>query len=119
VTKPTAVMVGFIGKLPIAGMALANLHVISGLQALGYDVHYVERLNRPNQCYNPISNVMTDDPSYALNHTDGLLPRYGITHDSYSFIDRENRCHGSGWHALRAVLRRADFTHGGGTNLVR
>jgi hypothetical protein len=107
--RPLAVAVGFIGKLPLAGMSLANLHEITGLQELGYKVHYVERLNTPNQCYDPSSNATTDDPSYALKYLDDLLPRFGIQRDSYSFIDRENRCHGSGWAALRAVLRRAAF----------
>jgi len=42
-TKPLAVLIGFIGKIPLAGMTLNNTHYIAGLQELGYDVHYVER----------------------------------------------------------------------------
>jgi len=108
-TKPIAIVVGFIGKLPVAGMALYNLHYISGLQVLGYDVHYVERQNRPDECYDPVADVMTDDPRYALSDLQSLLPRYGITRERFSFIDREDRCHGSGWVALRAALDDADF----------
>lgn len=33
-TRPLAVVVGFIGKLPLVGMSLYNLHYIAGLQAL-------------------------------------------------------------------------------------
>jgi len=53
--KPLAVVVGFIGKLPLAGMSLYNLHYIAGLQALGYEVHYVERQNKANECYDSVS----------------------------------------------------------------
>jgi hypothetical protein len=108
-TKPLAVFVGFIGKLPLAGMALANIHMISGLQTLGYDVHYVEHQNKPEDCYNPETNSMTDDPRYALSYMAALLPRFGIGMRHYSFIDRENTCHGSGWPTLRQALDRADF----------
>ena len=107
--RPIAVVIGFIGKLPLAGFSLYNLHYIAGLQSLGYDVHYVERLNRPDQCYDPSSNAMTDEPHHALSYLESLLPSYGITHQHYSFIDRENRCHGSGWAALCSALDHAHF----------
>lgn len=107
--EPIAVVIGFIGKLPLAGMSLYNLHYMAGLQELGYDIHYVERQNRPLECYDPRSDTMTDDPHYALSYLENLLPNYGITRERFSFIDRENRCHGSGWRALRAALDRSDF----------
>jgi hypothetical protein len=52
---------------------------------------------------------MTDDPRYALAYLEDLLPRFGVTPGRYSFIDRQDRCQGSGWGALRAALDRADF----------
>lgn len=107
--QPVAALVGFIGKLPLAGMTLANVHVIAGLVALGYRVHYIERLNRPNQCYDPSTGVMSDDPTIALALLRDLLPRHGVGPDDYSFIDRNDECHGSGWKKLREVLRNADF----------
>jgi hypothetical protein len=107
--KPIAVVVGFIGKLPLAGTSLYNLHHVAGLQALGYDVHYVERLNRPHQCYNPRTNTMTDDPQYAVSYLENLLSNYGITRERFSFIDRENRCLGSGWASLCSALDHAHF----------
>jgi hypothetical protein len=107
--QPMAIFVGFIGKLPMAGMALANIHMISGLRALGYDVHYLEHQNGPEDCYDPDASGMTDDPSYALRYMSDLLPRFGIGPDRYSFVDLANACHGSGWPALRDALDRADF----------
>jgi hypothetical protein len=108
-SKPLAVLVGFIGKLPMAGMTFYNLHYIAGLHRLGYDVHYVERQDGPDDCYDPIGNAMTDDPRYAIAYLEALLPGFGIPRQRFSFIDRADRCQGSGWGTLRAALDQADF----------
>jgi hypothetical protein len=83
-SKPRVVVAGFIGKLPYAGMSLYNLHYIDGLEALGYQVHYVERIKKPQECYNPVTRALTDDPAFAVEYLSGLVSRF-------SFIDRENR----------------------------
>ena len=108
-TRPLAIIIGFIGKLPLAGMSLYNLHYIAGLQALGYDVHYMEWHSEPDNCYDPTKNVMTDDWYYVVHYLETVLPRFGITRERYSFIDRQDRCHGSGWGPLRDALDQADF----------
>jgi hypothetical protein len=107
--KPIAIIIGFAGKLPLAGMGLANIHSISGLQDLGYDVHYVERQNYPNQCYDPSTNEMTDDPGIAVRYLIDVFPKYGITPARISFIDRNNKCYGSGWKLLLSALDEAHF----------
>jgi len=107
--KPLAVAVGFIGKLPVAGMSLYVLHYLAGLKDLGYEVHYVERQNGPEECYDPVRNVFTDDASVALDYLRGLLPEFGIPLERISFIDRRNVCHGSGWKALCDALDEAEF----------
>jgi hypothetical protein len=107
--KPLVVYCGFVGKVPLAGMTLANLHPIRGLQSLGYEVHYVERLDQPLECYDPRAGRMTDNPGFALQYLADFLPRAGLSGARYSFIDRENRCHGSGWPALREAISCAEF----------
>ena len=107
--KPLAVVAGFVGKFPVAGMSLYNIHYIAGLQSLGYEVHYVECLNVPDECYNPRTNCFSNDPGFALRYLDELMPRYGIIREKMSFIDRENNCHLSGWNRLNEVLQQADF----------
>lgn len=84
--RPHCTVVGFIAKLPIAGMALYNLHYIAGLMELGYDVHYVERQNYPGECYDPNRNESGNDPTYGLQWLQtclALLPRPV----SWTFID--------------------------------
>jgi len=107
--SPLAVVIGFIGKFPVAGMTLYNLHYIVGLQELGYEVHYVERQNRPQECYNLSTDEFTDNPGYALRYLERVLPRFGIQPDRCSFIDCSDYCHFSGWDGLRNALVHSDF----------
>jgi hypothetical protein len=107
--KPLAVVIGSIGKLPYAGMSLYWLHHIVGLQELGYDVHYVEHQGKFDKCYDPDADVMTESSQSAIDYLEKLLPRFGITQPRFSFIDRDDRCHGSGWPALRAALDDTEF----------
>jgi hypothetical protein len=103
-----AVLVGGIGKLPSAGVALYYLHYLVGLRELGYRVHYVERQNRPFETYDPDADEMTDRPDFALRYLAAIAERYGFA-GSWSFVDRAGTCHGAGWKDLRDVLDRADF----------
>jgi hypothetical protein len=105
----TVLLIGALGKLPYGGMAFYWGHHIVGLRELGYDVHYLERLDHPNEAYDPNTNEMTDDPSYALGYLAGLLPRFGVGPERTSFVDRAGVCHFSGWPALRDALDRAAF----------
>jgi hypothetical protein len=104
-----AVIIGTIGKLPYAGMSLYWGHHIIGLHELGYDVHYAERVNAPLECHDPVRDVMTDDPSFAVSYLEEVLPRFGVQREQASFIDIEGNCHLSGWPTLISALERAAF----------
>lgn len=107
--RPLAVVVGFIGKLPVAGMALYNLHYIVGLRELGYDVHYVERLNRPNEIYNPNTDSFCDDSAIAIRWLSECLAISGLAAIPWTFIDRDGEFNGVGRTQLVEDIRRADF----------
>ena len=98
-------MIGSIGKLPYAGMTYYWWHHIRGLQELGYDVHYLERIDRPLDAYDPERKEMTDDPSYALAYLVGRSAELGLSPERISFVDLDGTCHLSGWRSLR---RNAD-----------
>jgi len=108
-TKPLAVLIGFIGKIPLAGMTLNNTHYIAGLQELGYDVHYVERQSGPEDYYDPRMNQMTADMTYGAAYTERALQEFNIGPAQLSLIDAEGRCGGSGWPVLEQALDRAEF----------
>ena len=108
-SAPTAVLVGFIAKLPYGGMALYNLHYLVGLLELGYDVHYVERVNTPYECYDPSTDTSGDDVTYGVRYLHERLAAIGLRPEQSSVIGHDGRCHGAGWDELSAVLGRADF----------
>jgi hypothetical protein len=107
--RPLAIVIGGIGKLAVTGYALHILHHVVGLQELGYEVHYIERQNRRDECYDPETHQMVDDPTYALAWLRTVLPRFSIDERRFSFLDLRGNCHGSGWRRLEQALDRADF----------
>jgi hypothetical protein len=107
--RPIAVVVGFVVKLPVAGMALYNLHHVAGLVELGYEVHYVERLNAPDECYDPSRDGSGDDPTYGLRWLRDVVMRMPALASSWTLIDRRGKYHGMSRSELNAVLDRADF----------
>jgi hypothetical protein len=104
-----AVVVGFAGKWPLAGLMLYNLHYLAGLLELGYEVHYVERQNDVFDYYDPRTDELTADVSTGFASLGAVLPKVGIGPDRFSLIDLEGECHGAGWEALNAALDRARF----------
>jgi hypothetical protein len=108
-SAPSAVVVGFAGKWPLAGLVLYNLHYLVGLAELGYEVHYVERQNGPDDYYDPRTDEPTADVTHALASLETVLPAVGIGPDRFSLVDLEGRCHGAGWEALEDALDQARF----------
>jgi len=106
-TRPLAVLVSSIGKLPLAGHTVFVVHHIVGLQELGYDVHYVERMSYPGEAYDPRTSEMTDAPDYAIDYLRSTLARHGVA--AWTFVDLQGRCHGTSRDELAAALDRADF----------
>jgi hypothetical protein len=107
--KKRAVLVGFIGKLPYAGMSLWNLHYLVGLQDLGYEVFYVEKQNYPDEYYDLEADEMTSDPGPGLRYLRQLLPQYGMLPGKFGLLDLNNNFHGCTWEDVRTALDRADF----------
>lgn len=108
-SAPLAVVVGFVGKWPLAGLMLYNLHYLAGLAELGYEVHYVERQNGPHDYYDPRTDELTEDVTEGLAALGTVLPTVGIGLDRFSLVDLEGACHGAGWEALNSALDRAQF----------
>jgi hypothetical protein len=107
--KPIAVVVGFTIKLPVAGMALYNFHYIKGLRELGYEVHYVERINMPDECYDPARDAVGDDPSYGLAWLQETSKRIPGLITTWTLIDQSNNYFGTDKRELCSILDKADF----------
>ena len=70
------ILLGFIGKIPIAGVIWQHIHYIVGLQRLGHEPYYVEE--RSSYPYNPTTRDFSDNSSYAVQTLAMLAGRYGF-----------------------------------------
>ncbi len=61
------VVLGYIVRCPIGGMAWHHLQYVMGLANLGHDVYFFEDSgDDPWACYDPVRNICDPDPSYGL-----------------------------------------------------
>src|SRR5947209_7557705 len=90
-------------------MTLYITHHVSGLQQLGYEVHYVECQVASDECYNPWTNEFSDDCTLGVEYLHKELGALGVPIERISFVDLDRNCHGSGWSKLTEALDRADF----------
>src|SRR5574341_375634 len=76
------VILGIMGRTPVAGVAWQALHYLEGLRRLGHDVFYVE--DTQAWPYNPETG--SDDCGYILKYLDRLMTWCGLP-DRWAFID--------------------------------
>jgi hypothetical protein len=60
------IVLGYIVRGPLGGLAWHHLQYMMGLRDLGHDVYFVEDSEDYAACYDPSQDVMTTDPSYGL-----------------------------------------------------
>ena len=70
------VVLGMMGRCPFGGQTWLYLNWLRGLQQAGCDVYYVE--DDAAWPYDPRADSITDDPTYAAAHIDGVLKRVGL-----------------------------------------
>jgi hypothetical protein len=73
------VVLGYIVRGPMGGMAWHHLQYVMGLRDLGHDVHFLEDSDdTPWCCFDPVSNVTSADPSYGIEFARRLFDRAGL-----------------------------------------
>ena len=72
------VVLGYIVRGPIGGLAWHHLQYVLGLRALGHDVYFVEDSDDYESCYDPARGVVDKDPSYGLQFAARAFERLGF-----------------------------------------
>ena len=72
----TLVVLGMMGRMPVAGVTWQALQYLEGFRRLGFDVHYVE--DTGEWSYDPDRNTISDDPSYAVGSIGALMARHSL-----------------------------------------
>ena len=74
--KPLVVVLGFLGRMPVAGVAWQLLHYLEGFRRLGCEVYYVE--DTGDWPYDPEQNCVTGDCRYSVTYLTRLLGAHGL-----------------------------------------
>jgi hypothetical protein len=72
------VVLGYIVRGPIGGLAWHHLQYVLGLRALGHDVYFIEDSDDYPSCYHPELNIVDTDPSYGLRFAAQTFDRLGL-----------------------------------------
>jgi hypothetical protein len=107
VTKPIAIVAGYLARYPLGGHLLSQLHFLAGLQRLGYEVVFIEHHGWTNACYDSRTNTMTDDPSFGLGEVRREFDRIRLWRSC--FIDAGGRWHGLSRDEVVALCRQSAF----------
>lgn len=86
------IVLGYIIRGPLGGLAWHHLQYVMGFARLGHDVYFVEDSNDYESCYDPISNTTTTDPSYGLAFADQIFTKVNLA-DRWCYYD----AHSSKW----------------------
>lgn len=104
-TKLRVVVMGYVVRGPLGGMAWSDLQYLASLKALGHEVVYVEDSDDYPSCYDPTTNETTADPTYGLAFARDALERVGLA-DDWSFFDS----HSQSWHGPLAPAGSSVFS---------
>lgn len=70
------IVLGIMGRMPIAGVVWQVLHYLEGFRRLGFDVYYVE--DTGTWPYNPEQNTVTDDCAYTIETISRIMAAHGF-----------------------------------------
>lgn len=98
-TRPLRIVVlGYLVRGPMGGLAWHHLQYVLGLHRMGHDVRFVEDSgDSPWCCYDPDRHVTDQDPTYGLAFAQRAFTRIGLP-DQWSYFD----AHTGAWKGPRA-----------------
>jgi len=92
------VVLGYLVRGPVGGMAWSALQYMIGLRRLGHEVLFVEDSgDSPWCCYDPARGVVDADPTYGLRYAAEVCARFDLA-DAWAYWD----AHTSRWQGPRA-----------------
>jgi len=103
------VVLGYIVRCPLGGMAWHHLQYVLGLRQLGHEVWFAEDSDDVSwSCYDPTRDVTDTDPTYGLTFTKRAFDRVGLG-DRWAYYDAHTaRWLGPAGGRILAECRTAD-----------
>jgi hypothetical protein len=95
------VVLGYIVRGPLGGLAWHHLQYVAGLAQLGHDVFFLEDSDDYPSCYDPVRNVTDTNPAYGLAFAADAFERLALG-TRWAYYDA-HRNHWSGPAAGKAL----------------
>jgi hypothetical protein len=83
-------VLGYLVRGPMGGMAWHHLHYALGLARLGHDVWFLEDSDDYESCYDPRTHLMGTDPAFGLRFAEAALGLLGLQ-DRLAYWDAHTR----------------------------
>lgn len=104
------IVLGYLVRGPVGGMAWVTLHYLHGLRRLGHDVWFVEDSTDSEWCcYDPERSVMDADPTFGLKYTAAIFAREGLGSQWAYWDAHTRRWLGDGASGAEDACRSADL----------
>ena len=94
-SKLRIVILGYIIRGPLGGLAWHHLQYMIGLHLMGHEVLFLEDSEDYASCYDPESNEITSDASYGLNFIRQVFEKHGMS-GQWAYYD----AHKNQWYGL-------------------
>lgn len=91
------VVLGYLIRGPLGGMAWHHLQYLLGLHRLGHDVYFIEDSDDYPSCYDPSRGIIDTNPDYGLRFAADAFGRLGLI-DRWAYYDAHTDC----WHGPSA-----------------
>lgn len=104
-SKLRIIVLGIMGRTPVAGVAWQALHYIEGIRRLGHDVYYVE--DTQTWPYNP--ETANSDCAYTIKYIHSLMTWCGLgDHWAFCDVSQGGQVQGLSQLRLSALFKEAD-----------
>ncbi|UEG50685.1 hypothetical protein LK994_04260 [Ferruginibacter lapsinanis] len=87
-------VLGYIIRGPLGGLAWHHLQYVLGLKQLGHEVLFVEDSEDYPACYDPQTSLVTEDPAYGLRFINDLFNYYNLQSQWAYYDAHTNRWYG-------------------------
>jgi hypothetical protein len=105
--KLKLIVLGAVGRMPLAGTAWQALQYLEGFRRLGHEVYYVE--DTCSWPFDPEKNGVSSDNSYTVAYVARLMDWCGLTnHWAYRAVEEEGRVYGLSKSQFASLFATAD-----------
>jgi hypothetical protein len=103
------VVLGYIVRGPLGGLAWHHLQFCIGLQSLGHEVLFIEDSDNYPSCYDPAQQLLSADPTYGLRFISETFLRFGLAENWAYFDEHQGQWHGPCAESAAESARNADL----------